>query len=198
MVTAGVARDETFGYAGLEPIGHGIGIPQFDSRTGDVLEKFGFVPRRSLVRMVAGILFYRPPVSREVLQFRRTAKLESFTTIPDVRRRASGLSHIDIEQFRLSMRDGPPLAEVEFWFSDPEAEVLSPTTAILDLGPAQARGELSAAESYLVAGAMQSLAARNIQKVETAVDSEKKTLVQQLTKICFEVTDAGSVWELIL
>ncbi|MGB7325676.1 MAG: hypothetical protein WBD31_12450, partial [Rubripirellula sp.] len=64
--------------------------------------------------------------------------------------------------------------------------------------PIQARGELSSAESYLIASTMQTLATRNIQTVETAIDSEKKTLIQQLERICFETTDSGVVWELKL
>ncbi|MGB7323997.1 MAG: hypothetical protein WBD31_03940, partial [Rubripirellula sp.] len=125
-VKAGVVRDERFGYAGLEPIGHGVGVPTADSRFTNLLQKFRFSELNSVTRMVAGILFYRPPVSREALQFRRSAKADSGPLVPDVQRLASGLSHIDIERFRLIQRTGPSMAEVDFWFSDPEAEVLSP------------------------------------------------------------------------
>ncbi|TWU46358.1 hypothetical protein Poly51_57540 [Rubripirellula tenax] len=197
-IGAGIVRDDWFGYAGLEPLGHGIGVSVKDERFVATLREAGFVERFAVHRMEVGTMFYRPPVSREALQLRRSAKIESCRLLPPDRRRSSGLSHIDIERYQLIDRSSTVLAVVDFWFSDPEAEVLSPSTAILDLGDAHNRGELSSAESYLIAAALQSLESRNIRTVQTTVDSEKKTLSQQLGKICFESTDEGAVWGLDL
>ncbi|QDT04451.1 hypothetical protein K227x_28420 [Rubripirellula lacrimiformis] len=195
---AGLIRDDVGGYAGLEPFGHGIGVLNHDQVSVTTLKQMGFEPIHALTRLVASLQCYRPPVSREALQFRRTASTQSQSIIPTTRRLAAGLSHLDIEEFRLVDRSGQVLAEMAFWFSDPEAEVLCPSTAILDLRQSQARGELSSAESYLIAATMQSLVERNVMSVETAIDSEKKTLVQQLQRICFDATDEGQVWGLVL
>ncbi len=195
---AGLVRDDAAGYAGLEPIGVGYGVPNSDHRSLSLLRDFGFTADRDITRMTANVTNYRPPVSRETLQLRRTSQTHSEPFIPANRRRAAGLSHVDIERFVLAERNGSELAKVEFWFSDAEAEVLSPATSIMDLREAHPRGELSSPESYLIASVLQSLAVRNIQIVETAVDTEKKTLIEQLQKICFEPTESGSFWRMTL
>ncbi len=195
-ISAGVVRDNRLGYAGLDPIGHGVGILIQDHVTGEALRETGFEPTCELTAMVAPTSCYRPPVSREALQLRRTASTRSARSIPASPRSAAGLSHIDVERFELVDRDGGVMAESEFWFSDPEAEVLRPSTAILDLGPAHAAGELSSAESYLIAAVMQTLDGRSISAVETVIDSERKTLREQLQRICFEPSGLGARWQL--
>lgn len=195
QIHAGVVRDDVFGYAGLDPIGHGVGILLQDFVTTSALRETGFRPVQELSQHIAQTACFRPPVSREALHLRRTASTRSARTLPRSARSAAGLSHIDVERFELVDRDGAILAETDFWFSDPEAEVLRPSAAILDLGPIHSRGELSSAESYLIAAVMQSLDGRSVQSIETVIDAERKTLSEQLQKICFEAAGAGVRWQ---
>lgn len=195
-VSAGVVRDQACGYAGLDPIGHGVGILLQDFVTTSALRETGFQPARELSRLVASTACFRPPVSREALHLRRTASTRSTRMLPPSARSAAGLSHIDIERVELIDRDGAVLAAADFWFSDAEAEVMRPSTAILDLGPIHGRGELSSAESYLIAAVMQSLDGRSIASIETVIDAQRKTLCEQLQKICFEAADGGVHWQL--
>lgn len=191
----GVVRDDQRGYAGLEPIGFGIGIPIADYRTTGILQQAGFAPMTTILRMLANVSGYRPPVSREALQFRRSAKLEFQPELSSDPCVAAGLAHVDVEQVSLVSSDGRPLARVRVWLSDPEAEVMSPTAAILDLQPQHEIGKLEPAESYLIGSLVQSLAQRNIQTVETAVDRDKTELVTQLQKLQFPTLDEGMCWQ---
>lgn len=195
VVYAGVVRDEIAGYVGIEPVGHGIGIPAEDTRVTELLQRHGFSPERSVTRMTVSADRYRPPVSRGALQLRRTAKPQRESTIPSDPRHAASLSHIDIERHRLVSGRNERLASVEFWFSDPEAEVMSPLTSIINLGEIHQRGELTSAESYLIATVIQSLAARFISRVETAVDTVHAKLIGQLEAICFEDVEKGVQWK---
>ncbi len=73
-------------------------------------------------------------------------------------RHAAGMSHLDVESHHLYDRGGNKLASVNLWLSDPEAEVMSPSLAILDIAEAHQRGSLEPAESYLIGVLVQSLA----------------------------------------
>ncbi len=193
-VNAGLLRDDRFGYAGLEPIGHGIGIPQADGRITELLSQSGFTSAQSAVQMVASTGAYRPPISREAVQLRRSTQLACETaTVPDPPS-ASAMAHFDIERYRLIDRAGKPLATVDLWCSDPEAEVMVSRHAILDIEPALQRGSLDAAESFLVASILQSLAARHVFSVESVIDGTQTELYQQLQTLHFHEQQRGDVW----
>ena len=195
QIAVGVIRDDAHGYAGLDPIGHGIGIPKSDLRMTSLLQHRGFSPRRSVLRMTASTNAYRPPVSRDALQLRRSSQVQaSMFKHPDPRH-AAGMSHLDIETHHLYDRGGNELARVNLWLSDPEAEVMNPSLAILDIAEATQRGSLEPAESYLIGVLVQSLAQRRINTVETAVDSDKTDLLSQLQTLNFRVVDEGADWE---
>ena len=86
------------------------------------------------------------------------------------------------------------MASISIWFSDPEAEVMSPSTAILDLNPQHAKGSLLPAESYLIGAMVHSLNQRNIQTVETSIDGDRTELIEQLQTLQFKVVDEGTCW----
>lgn len=193
-IQVGVVRDEEQGYAGLDPIGHGIAIATADTRTTELLQQSGYSPQRSALRMTVSTHGYRPPVSREALQFRRTSQVQSGAFIHRDSRHSSGMSHLDMELHRLVDRGGHQLAQVNLWVSDPEAEVMSPSMVILDIAEAHQRGQLEPGESYLIGTLVQSLAQRRIGTVETAVDSDKTELVAQLQSLHFRIVDEGTCW----
>ena len=194
-IRVGVVRDDQRGYAGLEPIGYGIGIPLADYRMTGILQQAGFAPTPPILRLLASVEGYRPPVSREALQLRRSAKIRLNPELCLDPRKAAGLAHVDVEQAILTDASGVLLASVRLWLSDPEAEVMSPTTAILDLKTQHLSGSLEPAESFLIGSLFESLRQRNIQTVETAVDREKTQLVDQLTRLHFQTVDEGMCWE---
>jgi hypothetical protein len=195
QVVVGVFRDDSQGYAGLDPIGHGIGIPKSDTRVTSLLQRSGFSPRQSALRMMVSTNAYRPPVSRDALQLRRTSQIQtSMFKHPDPRH-AAGMSHLDVESHYLYDRGGSKLASVNLWLSDPEAEVMSPSLAILDIAEAHQRGSLEPVESYLIGVVVQSLAQRQVSSVESAVDSEKTELLSQLQTLNFRIVDEGVCWE---
>ncbi|HBV64515.1 MAG TPA: hypothetical protein DEF45_16015 [Rhodopirellula sp.] len=195
QIRIGLVRDDQRGYAGLEPIGFGIGIPLSDYRSNSFLQQGGYIPGKTHVRMIASVSQYRPPVNRSALQFRRSTSVICKPRLPKEPRLAASLAHLDIETAALEERGGPPLASVSIWFSDPEAEVMSPSIAILDLCSQHGQGILQPAESYLIGALIHSLNQRNIQTVETAVDSNQTALIEQLQTLQFKVVDEGSCWE---
>ena len=75
-----------------------------------------------------------------------------------------------------------------------ESQVMSSAHGILDLAEIHDRGQLSSAESYLVAASVQSLAERRVSEVETAVDRKHAQLIDQLQSLRFETADTGHCW----
>lgn len=191
----GVIRDRQFGYAGLTPTGHGIGIPQAADALAAVISDAGFSPARSTNRMVVSTANYRPPVSREALQLRRSTALIRETLVPADMRQASAMAHLDVESHRLVNRDGEPIAELDLWCSDPEAEVMNPHHAILDVRQHEGERVLEPAESFLIASLLQMLASRHIFHVETAVDQDQAQLLDQLRSLRFGAEQQGTLWE---
>ena len=194
-INAGLFRDDHLGYAGLVPYGHGYGIENLDVRLHGVLQACGFVADRSLVRVVASTDGYRPAFSREALQFRRSATVHQQRILPDSVRRASALSHLDIERHALVDRGGSVIGGMDFWFSDAEAQVMPPSKAIMDLNLG-ADGLLSASDSYLISAVVGNLSDRNVRQVEAVIDSSQIDLINQLGKISFTVASEGTLWKL--
>lgn len=194
QLTVGLIRDDTQGYGGVDPIGHGIGIPKSDTRMTALLDRGGFAPGKNACRLVATTRAYRPPVSRDALQLRRSSQIRAETHKQNEPRLAASMSHLDIESNVLCDRAGNELASVQLWFSDPEAEVMNPSLAILDIANAHARGRLEPAESYLIGTLAQSMAQRRIQTIETSVDSDHSELLSQLQTLHFQVVEEGIRW----
>lgn len=210
-IRVGSVRDEHNGYVGLAPIGHGIGIPVSDARTGSMLSRHGYHVDRSIDRMVVSTSTYRPPVNRAFLQFRRSTRLDHLPVLPIGERRAAAMSHFDIERHILmDHREQEPMAVCGLWIGDPEVQVMESSRAILslDLLPAtdyQGRPvepatdptpteEMSNEQQFLIASMVQSLSNRQIFTVETAVDQGNTKLVEQLKQLKFECAEQGRQW----
>ena len=211
QVRVGTVRDERNGYAGLAPIGHGIGIPVSDARTNSMLSRHGYHVDRNLDRMVAHTSTYRPPVNRSFLQFRRSTRLDHLAVLPHGQRTSAAMSHFDIERHILmDHRQQEPLAVCGLWMGDPEVQVMESSRAILSLhlvdatdfhgcpmgvdpGPENPR-ELSDEKLFLITSMVQSLSNRQIFTVETSVDRGETTLIEQLKQLKFESIEPGRQW----
>lgn len=192
----GPLRDRNYGYSGLAPIGHGLGVPINDTRTSSLLSRSGYSTSKAVERLQLSTSQYRPPVNREALQLRRTTRIESEPFIPTTTTAASTMAHFDIEHHCLyEHRTGTLQAQIELWTSDPEAQVMDCAESILDLGPLHDRGELTLHDSFLITSVAQSLANRRIFTIETCIDSDKKTLLGQLHAMNFETQQKGHRWE---
>lgn len=193
-VAVGIFRDAAHGYAGLDPIGHGIGVPRTDLRITSLLQRNGFSAHRSGLRMMVSTVAYRPPVSRDALQFRRSSQIQSSISRPLDPRHAAGVSHLDVESHSLYDRGGNKLACVHLWLSDAEAEVMRPSLAILDIEEAHQRGSLEPAEQYLTGCLVQSLAARHVSSVEVVIEADRADLQSQLQTLNFQTVEEGVCW----
>ncbi|MEM6470592.1 MAG: hypothetical protein AAF802_13630 [Planctomycetota bacterium] len=194
-VVVGLLRDQKSGYVGLPPVGHGIGIPDMDVRVSSLLSRHGYRPAESAIRMEVTTAPYRPPVNREMMQFRRTTRTEHSSVIPREGRYAAAMSHLDIEHHRLiNHRSGERLANVRLWLSDPESQVMSCSEAILDLSVIETQGSLTSAESFLVTAVIQSMTTRCVFRLETSIDATNHELVQQLEALQFHESGRGHRW----
>ncbi|MEM0927289.1 MAG: hypothetical protein AAGJ83_14690, partial [Planctomycetota bacterium] len=196
QILAGPLRDQQCGYVGLPPVGHGIGIPDIDIRVSSLLSRHGFSPGESAVRMVVTTAPYRPPVNREMMQFRRTTRTERSGVIPQQGRYAAAMSHMDIEHHHLvNHRTGDRLANLRIWLSDPEAQVMSCSEAILDLSVLESNTRLNPAECFLVSAIVQSMTTRCVFRVETSVDASHSEIVGQLETLQFQAAGRGQRWK---
>ncbi len=214
QIDVGPVRDDRNGYAGLAPIGHGIGVPVSDARTGSLLSRNGYQVARSVDRMAVQTSTYRPPVSRAFLQLRRSTRLDHLPLLPLVHRVAAAMSHFDIERHTLvDHRQQQMLATCELWLGDPEVQVMESSRAILSLSPMGGRlyngqpvsipskrfvdpelRELSVDCQFLVSSLVKSLSNRQILTVETAVDRDDHKLIEQLKQLKFECVEQGKQW----
>lgn len=191
----GLARDQMCGFAGLPPVGHGIGVPEDDMRVASLLSRQGYSPENQYLRMAVTTAPYRPPTNRTMMQFRRTTRAERSAVVPQGGRYASAMSHLDIEHYQLiNHRTGEHLANARLWLSDPEAQVMSCSEAILDLTVTETPGQLTDAERFLVSALVQSLATRCVFRVETAIDASHRTLESQLSELVFSAAGRGQRW----
>ena len=211
QIRVGPVRDDQNGYAGLAPIGHGIGIPVSDARTGSLLSRNGFHVDRSIERLVVNTSTYRPPVNRAFLQFRRSTRLDHLPVLPMHARTVAAMSHFDIERHILmDHRQQEPLAVCGLWLGDPEVQVMETSRAILSLQllpatnfhgePIQTdvadgdMSELPNEKQFLIASIVQALSNRQIFTVETAVDQSETKLIEQLKQLKFECVEQGRQW----
>lgn len=194
QIEVGIVCDNRFGLAGLDPIGHGIGIPSHDFRITSVLAARGYSKVQTVQRMLVSVAGYRAPVNRDAIQLRRSTQLNMIGYQHTDERSATAMSHLDIATHQLVDRSGAVLACVNLWFSDPEAEVMNPAMAILDLGSLEAADKLSVPESYLIGTVVQSLAARGVSVVETAIDPSQQMLWTEIQALGFTGSETGSRW----
>ncbi len=193
-VLVGVYADQRFGLAGLSPIGIGIGVPAHDFRTTSVLGQRGYSGQRMFQRMNVSVSGYRPPISREAMQLRRMTEVSRVEYTHPNERSAAAMSHLDVDMHCLVDRSGQVLARVKLWLSDAEAEVMNPIMALLDLSTLESDQQLTSAESYLIGIVVQSLVGRGIAVVETVVESDRQTLLDQLKSLQFVAGDSGILW----
>ncbi len=198
-IVVGPLRDELTGYAGLAPLGHGIGVSVNDVRTSSLLSRHGYTSGQSVSRMTATTNPYRLPINREWMQLKRTTRIETEHWIPADARHASVMAHFDIEHHELvNHRSNESLATLAIWLSDPDAQVMDCARAIIDLTEIHQRGSLQSEESFLIGSVIQLLANRRVFTVETAIDQDRHELLQQLAALNFDVSEQGQRWERIL
>jgi len=214
-IRVGPVRDDHNGYAGLAPVGHGIGVPSSDARTGSLLSRNGYHVARSIDRMVVQTSTYRPPVNRLFLQLRRSTRLDHVPVLPSDDRVNAALSHFDIERHILiDYQQQRTLAMCGLWMGDPEVQVMESSRAILALTLLDAHRfdglpmpinpdvatdstggrELTLQQQFLIASLVQSLSNRQIFTVETAVDRDDQRLLTQLKELKFECVEQGKQW----
>lgn len=197
-LTAGLVQDHSLGFAGLAPLGSGFGIGRTDPMVAEQFIAKGFALNRSVVRMVAYTADYRPAVNREMIQFRRSSGVHHARELPGGIRASIAMSHLDLERFALVDRAGTVIGGVDFWFSDSEAQVMPPSTALVDLPARMSDGKIPTTDCYLISAAIAQFEDRGVRRVETTVDADESALIDQLSRVCFQPEDDGAILTLRL
>ncbi|QDT12465.1 hypothetical protein K239x_44750 [Planctomycetes bacterium K23_9] len=198
-IVVGPLRDEISGYAGLAPLGHGIGVSVNDTRVSSLLSRQSYTGGQNVVRMTANTNPFRMPVDRQWMQLQRSTRMQVEQWIPADPRHASAMAHLDVEHHELvDHRSDEVLASLSIWLSDPDAQVMNCSQAILDLGQIHHRAKLESAESFLIGSVIQLLANRRVFTIETAVDQDCSELIEQLAKLNFQSSERGQRWGKLL
>ena len=196
ILQAGILRDEVYGYAGLSPLGAGVGVCKVQAALNEHLAARSYQAGLSLQQLTISTQNYRPPVNRQAMQLRRTTKRSIANKGPESTRIASAMSHLDVERHSLLAKSGEEkLAEVEVWFSDPEAEVMPPSQAIVNMNRCIAPDGLSPEQSYLMCELLESLNERHVISAEIVIDADKQIAIDQLVKLGFNATNSGGIWQ---
>jgi hypothetical protein len=192
----GVHFQSAWGYQGLEPIGHGMGIDVADDRTNTLLEGLGYQESKRIDRWEVATVGYRPPVNRDLLAFRRSTMIQrdSKGLLPP--HLAAAMIHLEIERHSLvDTRSRAVLAAVDIWTSDPEALVMPAADAILGSWTVPHRvNELVIDDGslrYLISSVIPQLAERRIRSLQRSVATDNKIDAATLHAINFSRTNAG-------
>lgn len=183
-LVGGFLVDDFTGLDGLAPLGAGGGIPDSDRRASRWFMQAGYGPRHRLERYAITLATFRPPIDRHQLQLRRTAVVDQHWVLPDDQRQATALTHVEVHRFEAKSRAGEPLAEVDFWLSDPAAAVFPTAHAILANWSCSSPQDRLGVVCFLLASALQTLQARGIVWVAaTAIDERpEQSLVLRALK----------------
>ncbi|MEM6364735.1 MAG: hypothetical protein AAF745_09930, partial [Planctomycetota bacterium] len=155
----GIARDDRYGYAGLHPIGYGIGVPTADTRTASLLSRFGYCVESQWQRFQTTTSTYRVRANRQFLQLRRQSRVDVRAALPKAGFRGIALSHLDVETHQLvNHLRRQVTADIDLWLSDLEVQIMNGGQGILALS-----GEpLTPEQQFLISVVIPTLATRNI------------------------------------
>lgn len=192
----GVHFQSAWGYQGLEPIGHGMGIDVADDRTNTLLEGLGYQESKRIDRWEVATVGYRPPINRDLLAFRRSTMIQrdSKGLLPP--HLAAAMIHLEIERHSLvDTRSRAVLAAIDIWTSDPEALVMPAADAILGSWTVPHRANEMVIDDgslrYLISSVIPQLAERRIRSLQRSVATDNKIDAATLHAINFSRTNAG-------
>jgi hypothetical protein len=195
-LSVGIHFQSTWGYQGLEPIGHGLGIDVADDRTNTLLESSGYQEIKRIDRWEVLTTGYRPPVNRELLMLRRSAKVQRDKSSAQKPGYAAAMIHLEIERHVLvDLITRAELASVELWTSDPEAFVMPSTDAIIGSWSHPSHTNQVNGDDiplrYLVANLIAQLAERRIRSLHRSVATDNIDEATTLIATNFTRTSAG-------
>lgn len=191
LVAWGNAVDSQFGYAGIDPLGWGVGIEEEQAGFHEFLRGSGFRIESRYERLILPLRTFRMPVNRQFLMWRRSAAVESSWTLPTDLGVAKAMSHLDREQLSITTRDGP-LAQLVVWTTDREAAVMPPTHALLDLHAISAASD--EAFQFGVGCAAGELAGHGVERLEAVVAGDQEGWRESLVAMGFQPAGRGATY----
>jgi hypothetical protein len=191
----GNACDTTHGYAGLDPIGWGIGISSQDTTITQLAIEMGYRVEQNFLRLILPLRNFRMPVNRQFLHWRRTVETLSQWTLSGSQRTDAAMSHLDRNLFSV-ITGGQTLANLVIWTSDREAAVMPPSHALFDLNHFvnQAEPTTDEAFQFSVASAAASLTTQGLQTIEAVVSDTQKAWLTSLQAIGFVAEAQGTTY----
>ncbi len=198
QIQVGVPFDLGWGYQGLDPIGHGVGIDVADDRTNTLLEAYGYEETKRIDRWEATTADYRAPVNRDLLLMRRSSKVKREHIVIQQPRLAESMSQFEVERLSLAdIHSGTVLGSIELWTSEPEAMVMPFGDAILgDWATPPATSQVAPSDipiRYLISVVMPELAQRRIRSLHRSLTTDNTIDATTMISANFSRTSAGRV-----
>jgi hypothetical protein len=191
----GNAHDTFHGYAGIDPLGWGIGIPIEDENTTRLATEMGFQVDQRYKRLILPLRNFRMPINRQFLQWRRTVETLSQWTLSGSSRTDAAMSHLDRNSI-LVTAGGRTLADLVIWTSDREAGVMPPSHALFDLNHFLQTAQSTTDEvfQFSLASAAASLSQQGMQTIEAVLNDHHKEWQAALQAIGFGIQAHGATY----
>lgn len=171
---AGTVLGDLSGLVGLEPYAGVIGMIEHDRTVVGLLGEAGFDARTPMLAYECSLSMFRPPMDRELLMLRRSARVDERPgSLPDDWRAACAHSHFDITRFIVSNRASEELSSATYYLADPDAMVMDRGLLYLaGFGDgSESEVDLSPEIRYAVVGSLTTLNERHFKNVRAIIDS---------------------------
>jgi hypothetical protein len=191
----GNAYDTSHGYAGLDPLGWGIGIAIEDETITRLAIEMGYRVDQRYERLILPLRNFRMPINRQFLQWRRTVETLSQWTLSGSSRTDAAMSHLDRNSI-LVTAGGRTLADLVIWTSDREAAVMPPSHALFDLNHFLQTAQSTTDEvfQFSLASAAASLSQQGMQTIEAVLNDHHKEWQAALQAIGFGIQAHGATY----
>ena len=195
-LVVGTGHEWDLGYCGLDPLVTGFGIPDIDHALSRSLSESGLTIRNQIRWLQLAVENAQPVISREFMQFRRSYQVTYQPLKSENLRRSQSLSHLDAKQIQLTDRMGRGIAQVEFFLSELQAEVMSPTHCLLRFADENYECGLKPEQLYLISTLVRDSKIHQFDKLNIAIpDHCDSIFTDQLRSLQFQEQLTGSTWE---
>ena len=190
---AGLAIDQSVGYAGLSPLGWGIGVDQARSNYTAWLHDHGWTSAGSFIRMGLRVGNFRLPMSRQLLQWRREAAWRETPYIAEDYVAAAATSHLNGHDIVATANQTGDPPRLRLWSSDIEAGILDPAVGLLD--PIHHHVAEETFAQFLLTSFLDSGSVPSLREIKTTVcDDGNATFTDWLRRSGFEMQARGDVY----
>jgi hypothetical protein len=185
-----------YGYSGISPLGPGVGVPATDLLQTQVARSLGFTATRSFSWFRVAVSNFRPPISRDIVNLRRTSQVRySVAPCCDLRT-AQSRTHLDEKRISLIQAGRSSKESLDFFLTDQHSEVMESDCCMVALDSETQERGLSSEQLYLLSTLIRDAASHQIRYVDTSFQTDTAgLLIDQLRSIQFFEQLSGAIWQ---